>query len=148
MTYDWYGGTPPHQKHSDTSKAAAQSIEAIADIQRKRVFDYIRSCGKHGATDEEIQVHLAMEGNTERPRRVELVDKLHLVEDSGMRRLTTKKRKSTVWVVVENVPENPPMKLPKQEKVLTKKQLEKENADLKKEIKALTALIRKLKKRP
>lgn len=96
-----YGGLAPHQKHSDTSKAAA--LELLGNRRaslRALVGRYVAGCGQSGATDEEIQVELEMNGNTERPRRCELVEAGVLV-DSGERRRTRNGRKAVVWIVAE-----------------------------------------------
>lgn len=55
-------------------------------------------CDATGATDLEVQRALAMKGDTERPRRGELV-KLGLIEDSGERRESEAGRPLKVYVV-------------------------------------------------
>jgi hypothetical protein len=52
---------------------------------RRMVLDYLTARGAHGATDGELQWALKLAGNTERPRRLELVE-VGLVNDSGRRR--------------------------------------------------------------
>ena len=69
--------------HPDTSRLAALDVLPRTGTQRRRVYDYILRSG--GATDFEIQNGLGISGNTERPRRVELVDG-GLVADYGRRR--------------------------------------------------------------
>ena len=81
---------PPYQRHSDTSKAAAERIEPKAGSLRAKVLAYLRVEGP--STDKEIQAGLNMQGSTQRPRRIELVESGHVV-DSGERR-----DRSTVWV--------------------------------------------------
>lgn len=83
--------TPPYQRHSDTSKAAAVAIEPKAGSLRAKVLEHLRGC-ERGATDKEMQAALDMGGSTQRPRRIELVE-AGLVRDSGVRR-----DRSTVWV--------------------------------------------------
>lgn len=85
--------------HPDTAHEAARMILPRSGTLRRRVYDYISSCGLWGATDDEIQHRLNMEGNTERPRRVELVD-LDLIKDSGRRRVS-RGRNRIVWVTTE-----------------------------------------------
>jgi hypothetical protein len=75
---------PPHQRHSDTSTAAAEAIRPDAGRLRQFVFEAIWGRGELGATDEELQELLDMPANTQRPRRVELVD-AGRVRDSGRR---------------------------------------------------------------
>lgn len=93
---DLYGGEPPHQRHSDTSTASADELpEERRRTLRAQVLAYI--VRMRGATDEEMQTALGMEGNTERPRRREL-QLGGLIVDSGQRRLTTSRRRAVVWI--------------------------------------------------
>lgn len=88
----------PFQRHSETSRAAAESMEPAANTLRFKVLDAIRaSCGA-GYTDEELQVGLKMAANTERPRRREL-ERAGLIRDSGQTRPTLSGRAAVVWVV-------------------------------------------------
>jgi hypothetical protein len=86
----------PFQKHSDTSRDAAESMRPTAATLREAVFNYLFGRGSDGATDEEIQIDLDMAGNTERPRRRELQE-AGKVRDSGMRRTTKTGRQAVVW---------------------------------------------------
>ena len=93
-----YGGTAPHQRHSDTSRAAAVTLDDDRRATlRGQVYRFLRQHGDDGATDEEIQQALDLNGNTERPRRCELFE-AGMVADSGMRRLTRNGRKAVVWI--------------------------------------------------
>lgn len=92
---------PPAQRHSETSVAAAAQIAGVAGRLQRAVYEYLRSRGAEGATDEEIQSALAMPASTERPRRVELVESGHC-EDSGRTRLTRSGRKAVVWIARES----------------------------------------------
>ena len=69
--------------HPDTSIEAALFVAPRTGTLRRKVYDYIKAAG--GATDDEIQAALDMDGNTERPCRVELVN-AGIVADSGIRR--------------------------------------------------------------
>lgn len=89
---------PPFQRHSDTSRAAAVRISKDAENLRGQVYAYLVSRGD-GATDEEGQAKLCMDGNTYRPRRREL-ELAGLVVDSGKRRPTSSGRDAVVWVAV------------------------------------------------
>jgi hypothetical protein len=80
--------------HPDTSWAAARQIVPTAKSLRAQVFALLRTRG--GMTDEEMQTVLRMNPSTQRPRRVELVEK-HLIVDSGARRATRSGRKAIVW---------------------------------------------------
>ena len=102
MSYDQlglYDGTPPHQKHSDTSEAAAKSIARKVNQLHRRLLARLHSVGSEGLTDAEMQEDLEMAGNTQRPRRIELVE-MGRVKDSGHRRRGPSGRKATVWVLV------------------------------------------------
>ena len=93
-----YDFMAPHQRHSDTSRAAAEAIEPKRGTKRRIVLDYIREMGDEGATDEEMQRRLFMSGNTQRPRRVELLD-AGFIKDSGARRKTPSGELAVVWVM-------------------------------------------------
>lgn len=95
-TFDF---TAPFQPRSYTSFLAAKSIEPKAGTLRALVLDYIRKRGEYGATDDECQKELGMEGSTQRPRRVELWDQ-GLIRDSGKERPTRAGKKAVVWVSV------------------------------------------------
>jgi hypothetical protein len=86
---------PPAQRHSVTSRAAAASLTpAKLTGDRLRIYRYLRT-RPDGATDEEIAAALAMNANTERPRRVEL-QKIGMIRLSGTR-ATASGRKANVW---------------------------------------------------
>jgi hypothetical protein len=87
----------PYQRHSDTSMQAAVEIEPNTGTLLAAVLEVIRNNGALGATDQEIQSILDMDPSTERPRRVDLVNR-KLVRDAGRTRLTRSGRKATVWV--------------------------------------------------
>ena len=90
----------PYQRHSATSRTAAARAEPMAGTGRARVLDQIRSWGRIGMTDEEVQQHIPMGANTERPRRVDLVRGGYVV-DSGRTRPTASGTQSVVWVAIE-----------------------------------------------
>jgi predicted DNA-binding transcriptional regulator len=85
----------PYQPHSATSEAAADDIAVAAGALEILVYEFLRYRAE-GATDEEIQRRLVLDGSTERPRRVSLVRK-GLVVDSGQKRLTASGRLAVVW---------------------------------------------------
>lgn len=89
------------RKHPDTSFDAATLVYPRSGTQRRRVYDEIRKSGESGACDIEVQDSLGMEGNSVRPRRVELV-RDGLVRDSGRRR-SFKGRNCVVWVAVNHM---------------------------------------------
>lgn len=87
---------PPHNGTA-TSKAAARQIKVVAGTQRAEILRAIVEAGSEGLTDKEIQDALGMGGDTERPRRGELL-KGGYVRESGELRETANNRKGIVWV--------------------------------------------------
>lgn len=90
-------GMAPAQAHSHTSIEAAEAIEASATTLRVRVYNAIVDAGLEGMTDQELQIALGMDPSTERPRRVELVER-GLVVDGRRTRATRSGRQATVWI--------------------------------------------------
>lgn len=90
-----FGPTPKYQAHSQTSKDAAREIERSAATFRGMVYRAL--CESDGLTDDEMQQILNMNPSTQRPRRIELVEK-GLVKHSGETRKTRSGRKAAVWV--------------------------------------------------
>ena len=85
---------PPSQRHSQTSRAAAASLDGNAlNAMQRRVLEYLEQYGP--STDEEIATGLAMNPSTERPRRIEL-QKRGLVVQAGTRK-TASGRKAVIW---------------------------------------------------
>jgi hypothetical protein len=110
MGDDFFDDLPPFQSHSDTSREAAVSIIGRADTLRRQVYEAIFRAGPHGMTDEELQIDLAMNPSTERPRRVELVEG-KAVKDSQRRRHTSSGRLAVVWIA-SNLPSTQRTPLP------------------------------------
>jgi hypothetical protein len=92
------GGLPPHEK-TRTSKEAAERIAGIAGTLRGKVYELIAASLEYGMTDDEIETVSGLIHQTASARRRELVDKLHLIVDSGRVRKTRSGRNATVWVV-------------------------------------------------
>lgn len=90
----------PFQLHSLTSKQAANQIQTSAKTLRAKLFRFIKSCGKHGCTDEEAQIALPMQPSTQRPRRVELFN-LKLIKKNGQTRKTKSNRNAAVWIAID-----------------------------------------------
>jgi len=80
----------------ETRRAARDLIKPTAETLRQQVLAYLTRRGAYGATDEEMQNNLNMKGNTQRPRRRELV-LAGKVKDSGKTRPTATS-KATVWI--------------------------------------------------
>jgi hypothetical protein len=88
---------PPHNG-ATTSKAAAAAIALSAHSLREAIYTFLSNRRGQGATDEEIQLALGMHANTQRPRRVELVER-GIVVDSGRTRPTRSGRRAVVWTI-------------------------------------------------
>ncbi len=78
---------PPYAPDSATSYAAAGRIEPRAATLRGQVLAQLRACGEHGATREELETSLNLNGSTLRPRVWELL-KAGLVYVSSVKRPT------------------------------------------------------------
>ena len=98
MSEDRYPLFPGHEKGSDTSKQAAESVAISAASMRGRVLAFIAS-RPQGVTDDEVELALSMRHQTASARRRELV-LLGMVKDSDRRRRTSSGRSATVWVMV------------------------------------------------
>jgi hypothetical protein len=96
--------TPPHQRHSEASRAAAESVRENAAAWRARLRAWFSLRGAEGATDLELFAAFpnANQSNL-RPRRVDLMHAGDVV-DSGKKRLTPSERLATVWVHREFAP--------------------------------------------
>jgi predicted ArsR family transcriptional regulator len=92
--------TAPFQKHSDTSRAAADAIEPRMNAQHGRILGYLTGRGPTGATDEEIALDLGIAPSTARPRRVEL-QRMGKAKDSGRRKKTEAGRPAVVWIACD-----------------------------------------------
>jgi len=109
--YGLYDGSPPAQKHSDTSRAAAESIRKRIGPLHQEILNFLKQRPR-GATDEEMQTEIPMPANTQRPRRIELTQ-MERLADSGRRKLTGSKRHAVIWVLIEHKPAEPlPTNLP------------------------------------
>lgn len=90
---------PPHQRHSDTSRAAAVAIQPHLPPLEQKVYDFLKDRGCVGSSDEDGCIALGMNGSTYRPRRISLVEK-GLVRDSGERTAGLSGRMAALWVAV------------------------------------------------
>lgn len=95
-----YNGLPPFEVSSDTSWEAAMSMIFDAENLRERVYRFLELRGDYGATDEEIQRHLGMPANTERPRRREL-ELMGDICKTNLRRLGVSQRWAAVYTIQE-----------------------------------------------
>ena len=90
----------PYQSHSQTSRDAAEAIKSVAHTFKAKVYQAILGAGAVGMTDEECTQALLLGPNTQRPRRVKLVEE-GLVVDSGKCRKTSGGRNAIVWVAAK-----------------------------------------------
>lgn len=89
--------TLPFVKGSATSQEAAESVTKKTVVRdRARIVAALKSYG--ALTDEEIQTRTGLSGNTERPRRVELV-RQGVVIATEMQRRTASGRWATAWTL-------------------------------------------------
>lgn len=86
-----FSGLSPETR--ETSKAAAITVASTTITDRWRVLAAITRAGERGLTDAELQRDLFMQGNTERPRRIELWK-------AGKIRSAGKRDRHTIWVAV------------------------------------------------
>lgn len=92
-------GDPPSVVDSLTSVEAARRARRSRLRNRDRLQELFRRLGNTGASDEEGAKLLGLDGNTYRPRRIELC-RLGFVRDSGLRRATRAGGLAAVWCVL------------------------------------------------
>jgi transcription initiation factor IIE alpha subunit len=83
-----------------TSLLAAEKALPRSGTKRRRVYDYIVNRGLQGATDDEIQDALGIDGNTVRPTRGGLVEDGHII-DTGTTRKNKHGNECIVWRCAE-----------------------------------------------
>ena len=83
----------PYQRHSPTSKAAADAAKPNANTMRRALLDWLRA--NRPATDEQMQRGTGMDGSTQRPRRVELA-RAGFIRQAGVGK-TSKGRAAVLW---------------------------------------------------
>lgn len=88
---------PPFQPGSATSEAAAVAAMESAPTRREEVYEFLKSRGEHGATDDEIQQALGYPRSSVGARRNELMNE-GLIIDSGDTRATRYGRQATIWL--------------------------------------------------
>lgn len=111
--YPFYNGTPPHQAHSATSKAAALSVSNAA-TDRERILDFVRKRGVQGATSDECQAEFQLAHQTGSARVAELLQG-GLIIESGRQRKTRRGRDADVLVLAP--PGTPPRTIHTKRKV-------------------------------
>ncbi len=88
----------PAVEPSQTSVLAAQSVEGRERHRGQAMVYQALKDMPDGLTDEGIQDITGLPGNTERPRRGDLVAQ-NVVVDSGRTRLTRANREAVVWML-------------------------------------------------
>lgn len=89
----------PYAKDSDTSKAAAESMEVTAGQQESLVLAFLQGQGRHGATCDEVEVMLDLSHQSASARLRGLEGKA-MVRKTKIRRPTRGRRQATVYVAV------------------------------------------------
>jgi transcription initiation factor IIE alpha subunit len=79
-----------------TSIAAAQKVLPKTGSLRRKVYEYILNQGLHGATDQEMELSLKIDGNTIRPTRISLL-KDGFILDTGTTRKNQHGNDCIVW---------------------------------------------------
>ena len=79
-----------------TSVMAAEKALPRSGTKRRLVYDFIERCGMRGATDDEIQATLNIDGNTVRPTRGSLVEDGYII-DTGTTRKNKHGNECIVW---------------------------------------------------
>lgn len=88
---------PPHQRGSETSRAAAVSVKEAVPSMKQTVLDAIIFAGPPGATCDELERVLGMKHQTVSARiRGLFID--GRIEDKGYKRNTSSGRKAVAWV--------------------------------------------------
>ena len=94
--------TAPYVRGSDTSRAAAESMEDELGRLEMLVFDLIRRSGETGRTRDELEVETGMSHQTITARARALIQKGR-VRDSGLRRRTRSDRWAEVLILGQDV---------------------------------------------
>lgn len=94
-----YPHTPGFEAESDTSEAAAESMEGEASSLRALVLQFIRESREYGSTCDEAEERLSLRHQTASARIRELVLR-NRVTDSGRRRPTRSGRMAVVYVAI------------------------------------------------
>lgn len=89
---------PARSTDPETAHEAANANQEIRGEQRRRVYEYLKSCGPNGATDYEISVACGILRTSAGKRRKEIQD-LGYVIDPGTRRQTDSNSSAIVWKI-------------------------------------------------
>lgn len=84
-----------------TSVDARIKVEPKVGTLKRKIYELLLAKGLDGATDQEIERYLHLDGNTVRPIRGALVES-GIVTDSGITRLNDKGNRCIVWRASED----------------------------------------------
>lgn len=87
----WQGGPKLVHNGTETSKAAAESMVGAAEIQLRRILEFIRSKGEYGATRDEIVAALGIDIPSVCGRCDNLL-RMKLIYETDVKRKTRKGR--------------------------------------------------------
>lgn len=87
-----------YRNGNPVSAAAAAAVTPKLSGQARTVFDFIKSRGEHGATDNEIMQFTGIVPNSARPRRIWLKEKGFVSAKTGEDGVIIQRNRSTVWV--------------------------------------------------
>lgn len=102
MQLDLFGGVP-FVRGSDTSRAAAKSIEGIVGRLNRLILHAVADSREHGMTCDEAEVTLNLRHQT-CSSRITHLQQTGAIVDSGRRRLTRSRRKARVYVIPRYAP--------------------------------------------
>ena len=83
-----------------TSIAAANNALPKTGSLRRKVYEYILAQGLRGATDQEVENALHLDGNTVRPTRLSLIKDGYIL-DTGTTRKNANGNECIVWRTIE-----------------------------------------------
>ncbi len=89
-----------HNAPNGTSEIAAQRAAKRAPADWRRILNFIRKRGAHGATDDEGERELRIIAQTYTPQRRKLAQD-GLIFDSGKRRKTLRGCPAAVWIAAK-----------------------------------------------
>lgn len=90
--------------YATSGAAAVENNRSARAAQRALVYQTIRDAADYGRTDDELQIELDLDGNSERPRRWELMIAGFIAvkrdaQGFAVKRLTRTNRQAVVWVM-------------------------------------------------
>ena len=88
----------PYLNGNPVSAAAAAAVTPKLSGQARTVFEFVKSRGEYGATDNEIPQFTGIVPNSARPRRIWLQRKGFLAAKTGEDEVIIQRHRSTVWV--------------------------------------------------